>query len=333
MPTAKSIVTAGSLRNISMFHPTPQFIANQVFPELRATDPTMKITKHLLSDWYRDDAGVRGEGAQARRGGHKATDVTYSCFEYAFASEVTDEIRRNAKKQTAMPLQPDVEALELCKTKIRLKREKDVVALIKASTWADGNSGGEDAAAGWASATTTNTFKSDIVAGLQTLEAKGIISGGNMEIRLVLDALTFDEVVEITAIKNQIIYTSAESITPDMLAKILKIDKVIVARPVECTDEETKAGAENTTSRIWHSNTTKGIAMLYGYPKKLGLKVLTPGLIVNQKFDAEAGGGYERISKWRESANHQDVYEVAEIRDQVQVIAECAYLWVDTIVT
>jgi hypothetical protein len=332
MPLGKNIVTASALRNASIHYQMPNFIAQEVFPVMQVNDPTMKLVKYLPSDYFRDEAEVRGEGGAAKRGGWKTTELTYNCQEYAFATEVTDELRRNSKKQSGQPLQPDIEAIEFLKQKIYTKREKDVVALIKASTWADTNAGGEDAAGLWASSATANTFKADITNGLQVLRGKGVLGMG-VETRLILDDLTFDQVVEIAAIKDQIKYTSAESITPEILARILKIDRVIVATAVESTDEETKAGTAFTAQRIWHSNTTKGIAMLCAYPKRLGLRSMTAGLIVNDKFDENEGGQYERIMKWRDNDHHLDVYELAENRDELQICADAAYLWKDTIVT
>jgi len=333
MVLGKNIVTASVLRNASIFYQTPEFLADQVFPVLPANAPSMKITKYLASDYFRNDAGVRGEGGEAKRGGFKTTEVTYSTVETAFAVPITDELRRNARKQSAQPLQPDIEAIELCKRKVMLKRESEVASLITSATWSDGNSGGEDAEGAWASSAGTNTFLADIRTGLQTLREKGIVSGANMEIRLLLDDLTYDEICEISAIKDQFKYTSAESITPEMLARMLKIDRVIVPSIIENTAKETKSGTEFTAARVWEINSGKGMALLYAYPKRLGLRVMSAGLIVNDKFDEEEGGNHERVMKWREASNHQDVYEVAELRDQLQVCADAAYMWKDTIQT
>jgi hypothetical protein len=337
MPLGKTIVTANALRNASIYYQAPEFMADQVFPVLFAENPTMKITKYLAADYFRNDADVRGEGGEAQRGGYKTTEVTYSTDEIAYAVPVTDELRRNAKKSSAQPLQPDIEAVELAKRKVMLKKEYDVASLIVSSstTWLDGTAGGSDAEAGWASTATTNTFLADIKEGVATLRGKGIASGSGLEIRLLMDDLTFDQVTEISAIKDQIKYTSRESVTAEMLAKILKIDNVIVPSVIQNTAKETKAGTEFTAARVWQKNATKGMAFLYAYPKggRLGLKQMCAGLTVNDKFDGEEGGGFERIQKWREAKNHQDVYEVGQLLDYVQICADAGYLWKDTIVT
>ena len=97
MVLGKNIVTASALRNASIYYQSPEFVAGQVFPVLNANDPTMKITKYLASDYFRNDAGVRGEGGEAKRGGFKTTEVTYSTIETAYAVPITDELRRNVE--------------------------------------------------------------------------------------------------------------------------------------------------------------------------------------------------------------------------------------------
>ncbi len=330
MVLGKNIVTASALRNASIFYQSPEFVADQVFPVLKTNGPSMKITKYLPGDYFRNDADVRSEGGEARRGGFKTTEVSYSTVETAFAVPITDELRRNAKKQSAQPLQPDIEAIELAKRKVTLKRETEVASLITSATWADGSQGGSNALGKWASSDPANTFISDIKTALKALREKGIASCADMEIRLLVDDLTFDEVVEITRVRDQIKYTSAESITPEMLARILKIDKVIVPSVIENTAREKKAGTEFTASRVWKIG-GNGMAFLYAYPKRLGLRIMSSGLIVNDRFDDEEGGGHERVMKWREASNHQDVYEVGELRDQLQVCAEAGYMWKNTI--
>jgi hypothetical protein len=330
----KSIVTAVPLRNASIAYGSPEFAADQVFKMVDMNMPTAKITKYLPGPWFRDDAKLRGEGGEATRTRWKTTEVTYNCLETAHAVPVTDELRRNAKKMNAQPLTPDTDAIELAKRKIMMAREREVAELVLGATWADGTgAGGADAEGNWASTVTgaSNTFKADIKAALRALREKGIASNPEVEIRLLLDDLTFDEVVEIDAIKEQIKYTSAENVDEALLARFLKVDKVIKVDAIKNTAKETKAETTFTTGRFWEVNSTKGMAFLYAYPRRIKPKMMCSGLIIRDRFDDEEGGGFERVSYWRENANHQDVYEVAENRDQIQICADAGYMFKDTI--
>lgn len=331
--TGRSIITSIPLRNASIMYKPPQFVATEVYRQIDVNDPKAKITKYLSSDFFRKEGSLeRGEGGRARRGGFKTTEVEYSTIEYAFASEVTDEKRRNSKKQGGQPIDPDVKAVQLCKWKMLMNKEYKTAQNIIAGTWADGNSGGEDVGGVWASASTINTFKTDIKTALKTMREKGIVSGPDFEIRLLMDDLTFDEVTEISTIKDQLKYTSNRNVTPEILAYQLKIDKVIVPSSVYNSAKETKAGTEFTASRFWEINSTKGMAFLYAYPKTgLALEMMCAGLLVRDQFDSEEGGGHERIIKFRENAEHQDIYELAEMQDEIQVCADAGYLFKDTI--
>lgn len=331
MPTAKSIVTASALRNVSIHFKSPDFVADKVFPIVDVNDPTAKITKYLESDYYRNDAGPRAEGGQARRGSFKTTEVTYSTVEYAFASEVTDELRRNSKKLSAQPLLPDTDAIELAKRKILANREGKVMDKILASTWLDGNSGGADAEGGWASTATTNTFITDIDDALLAMASRGVTPGGDLSLRLLIDDYTFKNIKEISRVRDQFKYVSKESITPAMIAGMLNIDEVIVTNAVYSSAKEKKAGTEFTAARFFQSTATKGVAFLYAFPKQIKPRMLCAGMMVRDKFDTSEGGGFERIQKWREPAEHQDVYEVAENRDELQICAQCGYLFKDTV--
>ncbi len=332
MPVAKNIVTSAPLRNVSIYFKSPEFVADQVFPMLDINNPTAKITKYLESDFFRNDAGVRGEGGEARRGGFKTTEISYSTIEYAFAVPVTDELRRNSKKLNAQPLTPDADAIELAKRKIMMNREGLVSQLVLGSTWLDGVSGGADAEGGWAAAAGTNTFIADMYDAKQALRARGIAPGSTeFELRVLMDDITFDEVIQISAVKDQFKYTSAESITAEMLARFLKVDKVLTPSTIYNSDEETVAGTEFTAARFWEQNAGKGMCFVYAFPKRIGPRMLCAGLQVRDLFDAEEGGGYERVSRWRESKNHQMVYEVAENRDELQICSQAGYLFKDTI--
>jgi len=329
--TAASLVTSVQLRNASVYYPAPEYVATEVFKQIDVSDPKAKITKYEKADFFRNDIALREEGARAMRGGYKTTTVSYDCQEYAFAHAVTDERRRNSKKLGGQPIQPDIKGVELCKRKLLMGKEDRVSNFILNNTWLDGNSGGSDAEGGWSSSETSNTFITDIQTGLKAFRERGIVSGSDLEIRLLLDDLTFDQVVEIERVRDQIKYTSAENITPDLLARILKVDKVIVASSVYNSAKETKAGTEFTSGRFWEQNSDKGIGFLYAYPKRIDLDMLAAGLVVRDSFDSEEGGGHERLMKWREAAEHQDVYEIAENADEIEICSDCGYLFKDTI--
>jgi len=334
--TSRSIVTSIPLRNASVMYKPPGFVATEVFKQIDVNDPKAKITKYLASDFFRREGNLqRGEKGRAKRGDFKTTDVTFSAIEYAFAHEISDERRRNSKKQGCSPIDPDLKGMQLMKWKMLMEKEYAVAQQVVTGTWGDGNSGGEDAAGLWAASSTTNTFITDIDNGLKTLAEKGIISGPDFEVRLLMDDYTFRAVKETDTITERIKYVTDKVVTPAVLANMfMGLDRIIVPQSVYSSAKETKAGTEFTAARFWEINSTKGVAFLYAFPKtSLAMDMMCAGLIVRDKFDDEEGGQHERLMKWREPAEHMDVYELAENRDEIQVCADAAYLWKDTVTT
>jgi len=324
-PDIKEQITAGPLANVSVAYRNDEYIADRVFPILDGADPKAKITKYLKGAWFRDEAGIRAPGTRARRGGYVLTPVSVSTAEYAFAKEVTDEDRRFAKSKNAPPVQPDQDAIEFASDKVDLKKERRVASIITAGTWLDGNAGGVDAEGLWSDAGSTNTFLADISTAKKALKAIGVIATD-----LVLDYNTYEALKQCEAILDKIKYTQRGVLTKDLLAAILELKEVHVGSAIYSDAEETAAGDDFNAVDIWTVNAGGGMGFVYRKPPKLGLKVLTAGLQVRIAYEE---GGPRRTSKWREPAEHQDVYEVAEETDIVQVCSDAGYLFNDTYAT
>ena len=324
-PNIKEAIVAGPLANVSVAYRNREYIADRVFPIVDGADPKAKITKYRKGAWFRDEAGIRAAGTRARRGGYPITSVSIATDEYAFAKEVTDEDRRFVRSQGAPAIQPDQDAIEFATDKVDLKKERRVASLITSGTWLDGNSGGVDAEGLWSPAGSTNTFLADIATGKRALKGVGLKATG-----LLIDYDTFLSLKEVDDILQKIKYTQRAVFGADLLASLLDLDEVLVGSAIYSDAEETAAGDDFNAVDIWTVNAGKGMGFLYHKPKRVGLKVVTAGI---QARIAYENGAPRRTSTWREAAEHQDVYEVAEETDIVQVCASAAYLWKDTYAT
>jgi len=325
-PNVKEQIVEGPLQNISNLFRNKDYIADRVFPILDGSDPKAKITTYQKGAWFRDEAGIRAAGTEAKRGGYNLEYTSVATKEYAFAKEVTDEDRRFAKSKYAPPIQPDQDAIEFASDKIDLKKEIRVAALITAGTWNDGNVAGEDAEGLWAPPGATNTFLTDIVTAKKAIQSKTGMDANC----LVLDFATYLALKECDAIVAKIKYTQSAVFGSALLASMLELDEVIVGKAIKNTDEETSSGSAMTAARIWEINAGKGMGFLFYRSPRLGLKTATAGIQVRIAYE---GGSARRVSTWREASRHQDVYEVAEETDIVQVHADLGYLFKDTYAT
>lgn len=322
-PNVKELMVAGPLANVSVAFRNKDYIGDEAFPILDGADPKAKITKYLKGAWFRDEAGIRAAGTRAKRGGYPLTSVSVATDEYAFAKEVTDEDRRFAKAKNAPPLQPDQDALEFCADKIDLKKEIRVANAIKDTTWVDANATGEDAEGLWAPAGATNTFLADIVTGRKAIQAATGLDPNT----LILDYATYLALKECEAIQEKIKYTQRGVFGAELLAALLELDQVLVGKAIYSSAKETKAGTDFTAAKMWEVNAGKGMGFLFHRAPRLGLKVPTIGVQVRIAYE---NGQPRRTTTWREAAEHQDVYEVAEETDIVVVASELGYKWRDT---
>jgi len=326
MPTdARGTIVAPFLTNVSVQYKNQNYIGSKVFPILDNCDPKAKIGRYLKGAWFRDDAGIRGPGSEAPRGGGPTDYVSINTVEYAFASEVTDEDRRNALAGGAMPLKPDQDAMEFAADKIDLKKERLIASEIIAATWS-ATAGGEDAAGLWAPNDNTNTFLTDVFARIETIRSNTGFTPNN----LVLDFGTYNALRKNDELLDRIKYTEKGVLTADLIASIFDLDAVLIGQAIYSTAKEKADGSDFSAQNIWEKNAGKGSAFLFYKAPRLGLKTPTAGIQCRINYP---GIGPRRATTWREASRHQDVYEVAEETDIALTSLDLGFLWVDTLLT
>lgn len=322
-PEVKELQISGPLANVSIAYRNKSYIADRMFSILDNVAPKAKIARYLKGAWFRDEAGIRGPGARANRGGYPVDYLDIATKEFAFAKEVTDEDRRNAKVQGAPPLKPEQDALEYCADKIDLKKERRVASLVLNGTWS--GVAGEDAAGLWA-AGSGNTFLADVRGRVETIRANTGIKPNVLEI----DFGTYNSLKEESTVLDKIKYTERGVLTKELIAAILELEEVIIGEAIYSTAKEKKDGTDFTAQNVWEKNAGKGSAFLFYRPPSPGLKVPAAGY---QARIAYENGQPRRSTMWRESAEHQDVYEVAEETDILITGADLGFLWYDTLLT
>lgn len=325
-PNMRGSLVAGPLANVSIAYKNPDgaYIADQVFPIIDNVPPEAKIAKYQKGAWFRDEAGIRGPGSRAKRGGYVIDYIDISTKEYAFAKEVLDEDRDIAELQNAPPLQLETEAIEFSTDKVMLSKEIRTASIVLASTWS--GVAGEDAAGLWA-AGSGNTFLADVRARVETIRANTGIKPNT----LIIDEGTYNSLKEESTILSKIQYTQLGVLTKDLLATILELREVIIAGAIKSTAKEKKDGTDFTAQNIWEKNQGKGSAFLFYKPGAPGLRTPSAGYQARKRY--RINGLPIRTTTWRENAEHQDVYEVAEETHILQTGADLGFLWYDTLLT
>lgn len=322
-PDSRSLIVAAPLQNVSLQYRNQSYIGDRVFPLIDRVSPEAKIARYLKGAWFRDEAAVRAAGTRAKRGGYPIDFINIATKEYAFAKEVTDEDRAYSTVMGSPPLQPDVDALEFTADKIDLKKEILIASLIIAGTWS--GVAGEDAEGLWAKGD-SNTFLVDVAARIETIRS----NTGLRPNVLWIDHGTYTSLKNEATILEKIKYTQLGVFTKELLASLLDLEEILVGEAIKNTAKETKAGTAFTASNVWEKNTGKGSAFLFYRPKAPGLKIPSAGMQARTAF---VNGQVRRSEKWRESAEHQDVYETAERTHTLITGADLGFLWYDTLAT
>lgn len=322
-PNSRAMIVAGPLANVSVAYRNHGYIADRVFPIIDKVSNKAKIARYLKGAWFRDEAGIRAPGTRANRGGYPTDYIDISTAEYAFAKEVTDEDRNAVKVAGGPPLRPDQDAIEFATDKVDLKKERRVASLVLTGTWS--GVAGEDAEGGW-TAGDGNTFIDDVETRIETIRK----NTGVRPNRLVLSANAMPELKQESTLLDRIKYTQRGVVTAELIAAMLKLDEVLIGDAIYSSAEETRAGDDFTSVDIWEKNAGKGSAFLFYTPPRPGLKTPSAGYQARVAYE---DGQIRRTTTWRENAEHQDVYEVAEETDIVQVGADLGFLWYDIIAT
>jgi hypothetical protein len=246
-PNINSVHVDAILTNISVAYLQNQdnFIADKVFPVIPVDKKSDKFFTYTKNDWFRDEAQRRAGGTESAGGGYGLSTGSYSADVFAFHKDLDDQTLANADA----PLNPLREATEFVTRRLMLRKE-----IQWNSDFFAGGIWGNDYD-GVAGTPTTNEVKqwsdyaaSDPIDDIEDAKA-GILSTTGMEPNtLVLGYDVFRALKNHPDIVDRIKYTSAQTVTADMLAAMFDIPRVIVSKGVKATNNEGATGAYAFTS-------------------------------------------------------------------------------------
>jgi len=228
-PSSPDVHVDAPLTNISVAYvqAADQFIAGQVFPEIPVEKLSDKYFSFPKGDWFRDEAAVRGEAAESAGSGYGVNSSdTYNCQVWAMHKDVPARVVNNADN----PLNPLGEAAEFVTQRLLVRMER----LWVTSFFSTGLWDGEDTPSNlWSSYTSSDPI-SDLEEGIETiLQATSFAPN-----TLVMGYQVWRQLKHHPDIVDRYKYTSAESVTTDMLAALLDLDRVLVMKSVYNTAAE-----------------------------------------------------------------------------------------------
>ncbi|GAF99082.1 unnamed protein product, partial [marine sediment metagenome] len=285
------------------------YIADGVFPIIDGVNKQAKVMKNKKGAWFRDEAEVRAPGSPAVIIESGVGTENLDPVNYAAAGKVTDELRAGANEPGALPIQPDMNALNLIANALDLKREIRVSALVHATDWSGAGAGGVDAEGHWGDSTAaSDTFLSDLVTGRDTI----LSNTGLLPNTLALSYPAWSKLQYAPALLALMYPTSLgpnSIVTLAGLAALALVDTIFVGTAIKNTAEETLVDGL-TSEYVWGTDGgthTKGFGFLYYRPLSLGLDVASAGLQYRLKNSIS---GQARLStSWRIEGEHSDYYD------------------------
>jgi len=246
-PTQSQVHVDAILTNISVAYMqrAENFIADKVFPVVPVDKQSDKYFVYDKNDWLRDEAQVRTDGTESVGSGYNIATATYYADVFAIHKDIGDQTRANADA----PINVDREAAEFVTHRLLTRREiqfnNDFMTTGK---WAS------DVTGVAASPTTGQTIQwsdytnSDPIEDIERGKA-GILSVTGLEANtLVLGYDVFRSLKNHPDLVDRIKYTSSQTITEDMLARMFDIERVLVSKSVKATNREGATGAYGFTT-------------------------------------------------------------------------------------
>lgn len=238
-PTMSDVHVNTPLTNLSIAYQNNigGYIADRVFPAIAVPKQSGLYYRYARDDWYRSEAQLRAPGTESAGGGYRLDTDTYFAHVYAVHKDIDEQIAANADDAINM----DRDATQWVTNQLLLKREKLWVSnFFQTSIWGSNQ-------AGVASAPGSNQFVRFDVAGsvpIETLRAQILAQQqltGYTPNTLVMGAQVWNALADHAEFLDRIKYTQRGMVTEDLLASLLGIDRVFVARAVEVTTAEEAA--------------------------------------------------------------------------------------------
>tara|TARA_R100000152_G_C6781653_1_gene216661 strand:+ start:776 stop:1732 length:957 start_codon:yes stop_codon:yes gene_type:complete len=312
-PTSTDVHVDTPLTNLSVGfkNDMSNFIADRVFPSVPVAKQTDKYFTYTQDDFFRTDARLRAPGTESAGSGYNLSTATYSCDVIALHKDIDDATRANADA----PLDMNRDAVEFLTQHMLLKRELDWASTFFTET-AYTNGVNDD---------TGGVVKFDAANAIENIQAKmDAVEGltGYRPNKLVCGVNAFTELKNNSDVLDRIKYTQQGVATEQLLASLLGLEEVLVARAIRNTANE---GATASYSRIYGASN----ALLAYAPKTPSL--MHPSLGYTFTWSGYQGSNQgQRVSRFRMDHLRSDRIEMEMAYDQKLVSSSLGFFFTNT---
>jgi hypothetical protein len=245
---------------IAWFLDESKFIAGKVFPTLPVEFKSDDYPIYQKGYFYRDEFAVRPYGGRPKEIGYKIEKGSYSCEEEALEAKIDDRQRANAEVGS---LDPDIATQRLLRTQALIHRDNEWAgSFFKTGVWTVNWEGKEKAPTKSEEETEEKFLQFDQVGSepITFVHARLDDVGGKTGYRPNIGVFGVDlyrVLVNHPAVVERIKYTQRGIVSEDLLAELLGLEKVFVARGV------INSAVEGETNSINYIVNRKSMLLVY----------------------------------------------------------------------
>jgi hypothetical protein len=307
-PTQSQVHVDAVLTNMSVAYQqeAENFIASRVFPTIPVAKQSDIYFTYTQGDFFRDQAKVRADGTESAGSGYGLSTASYSSQVWALHKDIGDQVRANSDS----PLDPDMDATRFLTQQMLIRQERD---------WA----GNYFTTGVWDTDSTPSTLwsasGSDPIADIEAGKNAILSNTGYLPNTLVLSYNTYSILKNHADFVDRYKYTSADSISAELLARIVEVDRIFVMKGVY------NAAAEGATAS--YSQIGDKDALLCYVAPQPGLMTVSAGY--NMTWSGVGGGlgTSSAVSRFRMDHLRADRIEIQSAWDFKVVASPLGYFF------
>jgi hypothetical protein len=287
------------------------FVADRVFPVVAAPNISGAYPIYTAADWNRDVAQRVPLGGAPVRSGFNITSGSYSCEEWGIEHAIPDAVSKNADD----PIKPDEDGAAFVAEAIKIRRERRfAAAYFVTGVW--GTTLDVSGTTQWDTAS-----GSDPIGQIKTARLTVQLAIGRMPNYILMNLNVFEALAEHPDIKEKFKYTSSDSVTTDMLARVFHVDEVIVGSAVYETADE---GATSSRAHALGNHCLVG----YRAPRP-SLRMPSCGYTITWSGTGNAQG--ISVDRYRDEKHRSDVIRAFDYSDIKLVSSDAGYMLLDAV--
>ena len=307
-PTVSDVHVDAILTNISVAYmqEADNFVASRAFPQIPVNKQSDKYFTYSQADFFRDQVQLRADGTPSAGTGYSLSTATYAAEVYALHKDIGDQVRQNADN----PIDPDMDATRFLTQQMLIRQEIDWASNAFATgIWDTDRTPGTL----WSAAGSTPI--ADIETGKQTV----MTATGYVPNTLIISYKAFSALVDNSDIVDRIKFTSQDSVTPDLLARVFNVDRCLIMSSVYNTAAE---GATAAYSAVGDKD-----ALLCYTPRNPGLMVPSAGYQMVWSGISAGLGTASAVSRFRLDELKADRIEIEAAWDTKIVSSALGYFF------